>query len=353
MTQQPEKLPTWATEDAEIEVPVEEKQAWGWRRLFDTTPEFPFFQFFNWWQNLIFQWISYINAEVITKTAAVVYDKIFSKPRITDFIGLTESERPEPPTENHLKIYIRQDKDRIYTLDSSNRERYYPVGGSHYCDLSCSLEIKAASDIGLSISLKTLLGNSLTEDDFAIIPFKKESIRVVRPVTLIIPETSTLGLYDNENHEMNVYAIRSSELIEINGEQEEVPTVKLAVIVDGSRKDNEVMSAVALPRMSTDCLVSDAACSNVGRYLGSIKVTRRFLWEATETVCRNPYPSGHDLRRDRAKNILRFSLAGEDAIDISTDDPTYFYGKIVSWSPELRLFCSLGTNFPTDSQGGE
>jgi len=67
MTQQPEKLPIWATEDAEIEVPVEEKQAWGWRRLFDTTPEFPFFPYVNWWKNLVFQWLTYFNSEVVTE----------------------------------------------------------------------------------------------------------------------------------------------------------------------------------------------------------------------------------------------------------------------------------------------
>ena len=67
MTLKPEKLPIWATEDAEIEVPVEEKQAWGWRRLFDTTPEFPFFPYVNWWKNLVFQWLTYFNSEVVTE----------------------------------------------------------------------------------------------------------------------------------------------------------------------------------------------------------------------------------------------------------------------------------------------
>lgn len=340
MTQQPEKLPTWATENAEIEVPVEEKQAWGWRRLFDTTPEFPFFQYFNWWQNLVLQWVSYINDEVITKATTIVYGKIFSKPRITDFIEVMESERPEPPAANHLKIYVRQDKDRIYTVDSSNRERYYPVGGSHYCDISCSLEIKVETNQGLSISLKTLLGNAVTEDDFAAIPFKTESIRVTSPVSLLIPDESLLGVYDNEAHEMNVYAIK------------EGLGVRLAVIVDGSRKDNEMMSAVALSRMSTDCLVSNVACSNVGRYLGSITVTRRFLWEATETIYRNPYPSADDLRRDRAKTLLRFSLAGTDGVIVSTGAPISLMLSAVCWSPELQLFCATSGDYLVTSPDG-
>ena len=67
MTFKPEKLPTWATEDAEIQVPVEEKQMWGWRRLFDTSPEMPFFQYVNWWKNLVFIWTNFFNNEVVTQ----------------------------------------------------------------------------------------------------------------------------------------------------------------------------------------------------------------------------------------------------------------------------------------------
>ena len=55
----PSSLPTWATDSgAAIQDPGAAKSAQGW------VAELPPHEFFNYWQNLVFQWVSYFDTEI-------------------------------------------------------------------------------------------------------------------------------------------------------------------------------------------------------------------------------------------------------------------------------------------------
>jgi len=346
MMQQPEKLPVWATTHAEIEIPPEQKKAWGWRRLIDTTPESPALSYFNWWQNLIFQWLNYFTNEVATESSATLSAKTIVKPSAIDFIEIKQDIRPDVPAANNLKIYVKQDKDKIYTLDSSNNERIYPLGGAGYCGLAYSITVDIPDDGGLLITLKDLRGNPVSADNVVAMPFKnlstptKTDVSIVPyPSSLLIPKTATLGIYDNEVHKMNVYAIKDL--------RDDGCHVNLAVIVDGSRKDDDVMSSVAFPRMSVDCLTSTGAFTEVGRYLGSLSVTRRVVWGAGTTFYENPYPSENDLTVDQIKTLQRLTTNNGDGRLVATGASIALTTIAGCWSPELRLFCALAKNQST------
>jgi hypothetical protein len=60
----PIKLPTWATSSPNILEPSEGKKAQGW-----VPGEQPPASFFNYWQNLVHEWVSYLDAERVAEAA--------------------------------------------------------------------------------------------------------------------------------------------------------------------------------------------------------------------------------------------------------------------------------------------
>ena len=55
---EPTKIPTWATETSLLQDPGVAKQASGW------AGEIPPVQYFNWWMNLVGQWIFYFRNQL-------------------------------------------------------------------------------------------------------------------------------------------------------------------------------------------------------------------------------------------------------------------------------------------------
>jgi len=81
---EPSNYPEWATSPAggDIVEPIPTKKASGWRKVLGV-PEKPPYQQFNWWMNLVYQWIKHLKEEAVTFTGL----KTFSSGIATDTIA--------------------------------------------------------------------------------------------------------------------------------------------------------------------------------------------------------------------------------------------------------------------------
>lgn len=178
MTEKPNNLPVWASaDDAEKVEPSSAKKKRGWERYTDGRREKPFFQYFNWWQNLVFRWINYFNDEAVTKSGEqTIVNKTLDKVNVTGFIDLEErSVKPFYPEPEGLRLFAKKD-DTLYIVNSNDEEISLKGERGKILDsinlLDCSLLPSTDTEGNLSIELCTFEGGQLSTTNPARIAFK-------------------------------------------------------------------------------------------------------------------------------------------------------------------------------------
>ena len=176
--QKPNDYPEWASSaDAEKVEPSLAKQQVGWERYVDGKREKPFFQYFNWWMNLVFKWVSYFDSEAITKTdTQTLTNKTLDKATVTGYLELQERDvSPFKPESDSLRLYAKKD-DTLYFINSNQEE--FPLKGDRGKTLDSidifdgSLLPSSTEDGSLAISLRTLEGDTLSTSNPVRIAFK-------------------------------------------------------------------------------------------------------------------------------------------------------------------------------------
>lgn len=204
----PSTLPEWASSptSGDIVEPSAPKKAAGWAKV-SGTPEKPLYQYFNWYQNLVYLWTTWFDSNIdqgvkTSDTPSFNGLKLTNSPKTTpldaDTLGLMDSANGntmKPITVANLALKILSGATPIAAQIVASTAKTVPADADLFAlvDSADANTLKQLSFVNLAAKVATYSGSAYINSNITVSASKNIVDTSSGVLTITLPPSPTLG----------------------------------------------------------------------------------------------------------------------------------------------------------------